>query len=55
MRLFKKNMNMYVSYRMTDRVCQGKTCVYVLKHYQGKDKENKLRYKVKIGCQAIKR
>jgi hypothetical protein len=37
------------------RVCQGKTHIYVLKHSQGKDKAKKLRYKVKIGCQAIRR
>jgi hypothetical protein len=36
-------------------ICQGKTHVYVLKHYQVKDKAKKLIIKMKIGCQEIKR
>jgi hypothetical protein len=35
--------------------CQVKTCVYVLKHCQAKDKAKKLRLKMNIGCQAIRR
>jgi hypothetical protein len=35
--------------------CQGKTHVYVLKHYEVKDKAKKLRLKMKIGFQAIRR
>jgi hypothetical protein len=36
-------------------VCQGKNHVYVLKHCQVKDKAKKLRFKMKIGYQEIRR
>jgi hypothetical protein len=34
--------------------CQGKNHVYLLKHYQVKDKSKKLILKMNRGCQAIK-
>jgi hypothetical protein len=43
---------------MTTHVCtrlSREKHVYVLKHYQVKDKAKKLRLKKKIGCQAIRR
>jgi hypothetical protein len=41
------NSRMYMS-------CQEKTRVYVLKHYQVKDKDKKLRLKLNRGYQEIK-
>jgi hypothetical protein len=35
------------------RDCQEKTCVYVLKHSQAKEKAKKFRLRVNRGCQAI--
>jgi hypothetical protein len=35
--------------------CQVKTRIYVLKHYQDKDKAKKLRLKMNRGCQEIRR
>ena len=44
---------MYAAYRSTTCICQEKTCAYVSKHNQAKEKAKKLRLGVNRVCQEI--
>jgi hypothetical protein len=48
-------MPLVEGHHMCVRECQVKTHVYVLKHFQAKDKAKKTRLKMNRGCQAIRR